>query len=159
VHLTEHGATLNIVGFTISLHIAGMYAFSPIFGMLADRIGRLQVVVGGQVVYVVALAFAGWGSESLWSVQIGLFLLGLGWSAATVAASSLLSVSLPAEEKTNVQGLSDSMMNLSGAFGGAVAGTILSLVAFSGLNGAAFIPVSVTLIAAAVSHIRAKKAA
>ncbi len=159
VHLTHHGATLTIVGFTISLHIAGMYAFSPIFGMLADRIGRLQVVVAGQLVYVVALGFAGWGSEHLWSVQIGLFLLGLGWSASTVAGSSLLAVSLPAEEKTNVQGLSDSMMNLSGAFGGAVAGTILSLVAFSGLNGAAFIPVSVTLIAAALSHIRSKKAA
>jgi MFS family permease len=159
VHLTTHGASLNIVGFTISLHIAGMYAFSPIWGMLADRLGRVRVVVIGQVIYVTALALAGWGSEHLWSVQIGLFLLGLGWSASTVAASSLLAVSLPAEEKTNVQGLSDSMMNLSGAFGGAIAGTVLSLVAFSGLNGAAFIPVSVTLIAAATAHLRAKRSA
>jgi MFS family permease len=74
-------------------------------------------------------------------VTIGLTLLGLGWSAATVAGSALLSSSLPADEKTNVQGVSDSLMNLSGATGGAVAGSILTAVAFAGLNLFALIPV------------------
>jgi len=157
VHLTHHHADLVIVGFTISMHIAGMYAFSPIFGWLADRIGRVRVIVLGQAVYVVALAVAGWGSESIPMVQIGLFLLGLGWSASTVGGSSLLAATLPTTEKTNVQGLSDSLMNLSGAFGGATSGTILALVAFSGLNGAAFIPVSITLLAAAVTYLRGRK--
>jgi hypothetical protein len=31
VHLREHGASLTIVGFTISLHIAGMYASPLLF--------------------------------------------------------------------------------------------------------------------------------
>jgi MFS family permease len=154
VHLTHHGADLVIVGFTISLHIAGMYAFSPIFGWMADRFGRIRVILLGQAIYVAALAVAGWGSESIPLVQIGLFLLGLGWSASTVGGSSLLSATLPTNEKTNVQGVSDSMMNLSGALGGATAGSILAAVAFSGLNAAAFIPVSVTLIAAAVGYLR-----
>ena len=153
VHLTHHGAGLVIVGFTISMHIAGMYAFSPIWGWLADKFGRVRVILIGQAIYVAALATAGWGSQSIPAVQVGLFLLGLGWSASTVGASSLLSATLPTNEKTNVQGLSDSLMNLSGAFGGATAGAILSAVAFSGLNAAAFIPVSVTLIAAAVTHL------
>ena len=157
VHLTQHGADLVIVGFTISLHIAGMYAFSPIFGTLADRFGRVRVIVLGQIVYVAALAIAGWGSENIAMVQLGLFLLGLGWSASTVAGSSLLAATLSTGEKANVQGLSDSLMNLSGALGGATAGSILAVVAFSGLNGAAFIPVSVTLIAAAVTHLGRQK--
>lgn len=160
VHLTDlmaemhHGPDLVIVGFTISLHIAGMYAFSPIFGMLADQFGRIRVVVLGQLIYVFALGIAGWGSHSIPLVQVGLFLLGLGWSAATVAGSSLLAATLSTNEKANVQGLSDSLMNLSGALGGATSGTILALVAFGGLNGAAFIPVSITLIAAAITHLR-----
>ena len=40
VHLTSHGATLSVVGLTISLHVAGMYALSPVFGWLADKHGR-----------------------------------------------------------------------------------------------------------------------
>ena len=154
VHLEHSGAGLVVVGFTISMHIAGMYAFSPIFGSLADKFGRIRIVVLGQIIYVFALGIAGWGSHDILLVQIGLFLLGLGWSAATVAGSSLLAATLSTGEKANVQGLSDSLMNLSGALGGATSGTILALVAFGGLNGAAFIPVSITLIAAAFTHLR-----
>ena len=36
VHLGHGGATLQIVGLVISLHIAGMYALSPVMGD-ADR--------------------------------------------------------------------------------------------------------------------------
>jgi MFS family permease len=88
-------------------------------------------------------------------VTIGLLLLGLGWSAATVAGSALLSETLPASEKTNVQGLSDTTMNLAGAFGGAVSGSVMAAVAFSGLNAAALIPVAAVVILSAVAQLRA----
>jgi MFS family permease len=110
-------------------------------GYLADKVGQVKMIVIGQVVFVAALSFAGFGQDDRWLVTIGLTLLGLGWSASTVAGSSLLSASLPANEKTNVQGVSDSMMNLSGATGGAVAGSILGAFAFAGLNLLAVIPV------------------
>jgi len=154
VHMTSHGATLVLVGFTISLHIAGMYAFAPIFGILSDKLGRVKTVIIGQFILIIALAFAGLGSEDHTMVAIGLFLLGLGWSAATVAGSTLLATSLPAEEKANVQGVSDSLMSLAGALGGAVAGTILAAFAFVGLNVAALIPVSVVLILTALRRAR-----
>ncbi|MEY4492466.1 MAG: hypothetical protein RL085_877 [Actinomycetota bacterium] len=156
-HLKEHGATLVVVGFTISIHIAGMYAFSPIFGWLSDKIGKIQTVVLGQAIFIAALLFAGIGSEDHQSVLIGLFLLGLGWSAATVSASALLASSLPIELKTNVQGLSDSLMNLSGAFGGAIAGSIMAALMFVGLNLAALVPVSVILILTGLTLLRDKR--
>ena len=156
-HLKEHGATLVVVGFTISIHIAGMYAFSPIFGWLSDKIGKIQTVVVGQTIFIAALLFAGLGSEDHQSVLIGLFLLGLGWSAATVSASALLTSSLPIELKTNVQGLSDSLMNLSGAFGGAIAGSIMAALMFVGLNMAALVPVSVILILTGLTLLRDRK--
>ena len=59
---------------------------------------------------------------------------------------------LSAEKDINVQGFSDSLMNLSGAFGGAVSGTILLLYSFSGLNAAALLPV--VLIVFATSFAR-----
>lgn len=153
-HLKMEGATLVVVGFTISVHIAGMYAFSPIFGILADKIGKIQTVVLGQSIYVAALSFSGFGMHDHNFVLLGLFLLGLGWSAATVAASSLLSASLPAEEKTNVQGMSDALMNLSGAFGGAISGSIMAALMFVGLNLAALIPVAIILALSGIALLK-----
>ena len=158
LHMHSMGYDLVVVGFTISLHIAGMYAFSPIFGWLSDRIGKIRVVLIGQLIYVAALSVAGFGQHDRTLVTVGLFLLGLGWSASTVSASALLSQTLPPEEKTNVQGLSDTSMNLAGALGGAVSGSILAVVAFGGLNAAAFIPVALILIFSAVNRLRTTKA-
>ena len=56
-----HGAagTLRIVGVVLSVHIAGMYAFSPVMGWLADRYGRTRVIVGGAALQIAACAVAG----------------------------------------------------------------------------------------------------
>jgi MFS family permease len=156
-HLEQHGASLAVVGFTISIHIGGMYAFSPIFGWLADKFGKIKTVLIGQTIYVAALLFAGIGMENEQSVLLGLFLLGLGWSASTVSASALLSSSLPAEQKTNVQGMSDSLMNLSGALGGAVAGSIMAALMFVGLNLSAMAPVSLILIFTGLTLLRGRR--
>ena len=154
IHMKSMGFDLVVVGFTISLHIAGMYAFSPIFGWLSDKIGRVQTVILGQLIYVVALSIAGFGQDDRTMVTIGLFLLGLGWSASTVGGAALLTATLPVEEKTNVQGLSDSLMNLSGAFGGAVSGSILTAFMFLGVNLAAVIPVFLIVIFAGITRLR-----
>ena len=157
VHMQDMGYDLVVVGFTISLHIAGMYALSPVMGILADKIGKVQLILLGQFMYLLAIAFAGFGDMDRVQVTIGLTLLGLGWSASTVAGSALLSSSVPANEKTNVQGVSDSTMNLSGAIGGGIAGSILSLVAFNGLNFVALVPVTVIIVLSVLIFKRAKQ--
>lgn len=156
IHMKGMGFDLVVVGFTISLHIAGMYAFSPIFGWLSDKLGRVKTVILGQMIFVAALGIAGFGQDDRTLVTIGLFLLGLGWSASTVGGAALLTATLPIEEKTNVQGLSDSLMNLSGAFGGAIAGSILSAFMFLGLNLEALIPVFAIVIFAGIVRLRSR---
>jgi len=137
VHLTDHGATLTVVGLTISLHVAGMYALAPLFGILADRIGRVQSVVVGQGILLAGVSATGLGAESQEWVTIGLILIGLGWSAATIAASALVTESSPLEVRTRNQGRSDLAMSLSGAVGGALAGVVLAFGGYSGLSLAA----------------------
>ena len=156
VHMQDMGYDLVVVGFTISLHIAGMYALSPVMGILADKIGKVRLILLGQLLYILAIAFAGIGQLDRVQVTIGLTLLGLGWSASTVAGSALLSSSVPAAEKTNVQGVSDSTMNLSGAIGGGIAGSLLGAFAFSGLNFIALIPVSIVIVLSILIFKRAK---
>ena len=53
----EHGgAHLEVIGFVISIHVLGMFAFSPLVGWAADRFGRSAVLVTGGVVLLVSLA-------------------------------------------------------------------------------------------------------
>jgi MFS family permease len=44
LHLAHGGADLRVVGLTISAQVAAMYALSPLFGWLSDRVGRLPVL-------------------------------------------------------------------------------------------------------------------
>ena len=134
VHLYEHGATLIIGGFALSLHIAGMYALSPVFGWLADRWGRIPTILFGQALLVAALLTAWVGSQSQFWVVVSVILLGLGWSASTIAGSTLVAESAPVDDRAGLQGVSDLLMNSTAAVGGALAGPVLAVVGYSGLG-------------------------
>lgn len=146
VHLYGHGASLAVVGFTISMHVAGMFALSPVFGWLSDRLGRLPVLLGGQVMLFAALVTAWLGSESHALVGVSLVLLGLGWSASTIAGSALLVDTVPAGDRPGVQGVSDLIMNLCGAAGGALAGPLLAAFGYPGLGVACMVLVAVVVV-------------
>lgn len=133
VHLLHQGATLTVIGVTISLHIAGMYAAAPVFGLMADRIGRLPVILIGQGILAAALVTASFGQDSTLAVTIGLILLGLGWSASTVAGSALLTEASAEDRRTRRQGTSDFLMSLVGAAGAVVAGVVLGQIGYGGL--------------------------
>lgn len=145
VHLQDHGSTLSVIGLTISLHIAGMYGLSPLFGILADRAGARATVMLGQLLLGGALVLSVLGSEVSGAVTASLILLGLGWSASTVAGSVLVSRAGTPETRSRIQGSSDTVMNLMGALGGASAGLILSTVGFAGLAGLLLVPVAVVV--------------
>ena len=149
-HLSAEGHSLADVGFTISLHVAGMYSLAPVFGWLTDKFGAIRIVITGQFISLSSLAVSGFWQSEFYAVVLGLFLLGVGWSASTVAASALLSETLATGQRSKVQGFSDSLMNLSGAFGGAISGIILTIFTFGGLNAAALVPV--VFIALATSY-------
>ncbi|OIJ33512.1 MULTISPECIES: MFS transporter [unclassified Microbacterium] len=148
VHLSHmahgaHGAAATpadvsaLVGITIALHVGGMYALSPVFGVLADRWGRLRVVLLGQALLGGALAFAVFAGTAAWGVMVALILLGLGWSAATVAGAALLTEASAPDVRTRRQGRSDSLMSLSAAAGSVLAGVVLANFQYAGLGIAA----------------------
>lgn len=134
VHLAHLGVEVVVIGFTISLHTAGMYLFSPVFGWLADRFGRRWVILLGQTMLLASLIINGILPDSVPALTVSMILLGLGWSASTVAASTVVSESVGVQDRTSVQGLSDSIMSFAGAGGGLVAGVILALVGYGMLS-------------------------
>jgi MFS family permease len=150
VHLTSHGVSISIVGLTISLHVAGMFALSPLFGWASDRIGRMPVILIGQAMLAASVIVIGLAEQSDFAVTVALVLLGLGWSAATVAGSALVSDLVTGATRVRVQGRTDTIMSLSGALGGASAGPVLVLVGYSGLAWLAGVLVLVVAVAALV---------
>jgi MFS family permease len=152
VHMRDGGAELEIVGVVISLHIAGMYALSPIVGWLADQVGRIQVIVVSQVILLGAVLIAGHaGAHDTAGLSFGLFLLGLGWSCALIAGSTLLAESVAPASRPLAQGAADFLMGLCGAVGAAASGIVLGWVGYTGLNHASallVVPVFALVLAA-----------
>ncbi|TCC37289.1 MFS transporter [Kribbella sindirgiensis] len=155
VHLRHHGASLTIVGFVISGHVAGMYALSPLTGWLADRLGRIPTIGIGLGILAVAMTLAAVAPDDAHALTgVALFTLGLGWSACLVAGSTLLSRSVPEGIRTSAQGLSDLTMGVLASLSGTAAGPVLAYLGFHWL--AVFC--GILLIPAALLAVTTKQA-
>lgn len=131
LHLMHHDGTHELVGFTLSLHIAGMYALSPLFGMMTGRFGGVRVMALGWVLLLVAVVLAYLSGPSHLLVQISMTLVGVGWGAVTVAGAALLTEITPLSERPRWQGRSDTFMNAAGAVAGALSGVAFAVGDFS----------------------------
>lgn len=155
VHLEHAGHALALIGFTMSAHTAGMYALSPVFGWLTDRVGaRATVLLGAGILLAAVVVNLLLGPDL---APIGLALLGLGWSAATVAGSTIVAGAVEPALRPTLQGRSDLVMGLAGAAAGAAAGPVLGLVGYGGLN-LAMLPVIAAVAVAAVLATRPARA-
>ncbi len=144
IHMKHVDVSLRIIGFVISVHVLGMYAFSPIVGALSDRLGRVRVIQIGLVILLLSTIVAGTAAaDNAIQLGVGLFLLGLGWSCTLIAGSAYLSESVSVEMRPASQGASDLVMNLAGAGGGALAGVIIGTLTYGWLCLFAAIPVLV----------------
>ena len=155
VHMQDHGATLQIIGITISLHIAGMFALSPVMGWMSDRIGPRSTILVGQGLFIAAAVISGTAGHSESRIMLGLILLGVGWSASVIAGAALVSTSTDPAVRPLVQSLTDLTMQLSGAAGGLLAGLVVASFGFGVLNAAAAL-LTVPLIVAIVASQRPK---
>lgn len=152
LHMEHGGAELRVIGVVISIHVLGMFAFSPVVGWLADRAGRPATLGTGGVLLLGSLllsAAAPEGSSAL--IVAGLFLLGLGWSFATVAASTLVADHAPLDARADVQGAADLVMNLAAAAAGGLAGLVVAVAGYPQLALGSMLLAGVVVVAAVVA--------
>lgn len=129
----DHG--LRIIGFVISLHVVGMYAFSPAVGWLVDRVGpHLMIAAGGVVLFAGAEMAGRTDAADSTGVFTGLLLVGLGWSFGLIAGSSLLTNSFPASQRVEVQGTADFLMAAGAAAAGLPSGAIFGWAGYHSLS-------------------------
>lgn len=148
VHMAHVDVTIEVIGLVISVHILGMYAFSPIVGWLSDRLGRVPLIQIGLAILLLSAIVSGLSpAGNAVMMGSGLFLLGLGWSCTLIAGSTLLTESVDSDFKSSAQGASDLIMNLTGAIGGALAGVIIGLLSYGWLCLISTVPVFILALA------------
>ena len=133
VHLKIHGHE-GVSPYVISLHIAGMYAFSPLVGKFADRHGNLLSISVGGVLLVAATIMAALAGDAATLLWPSLWLLGLGWSFGLIGGSSLLVESVPEGSRVTVQGAADLLMRFCGGMAGFSSGFIRKAFGFHMLS-------------------------
>ena len=151
VHLKLHGHE-GVSQFVISLHIAGMYAFSPLVGRYSDRRGQLPAIRVGATLLVGATVLAAVSGDVEQLLFPSLWLLGIGWNFGLIGGSSLLVESVASGERVAVQGMADLMMSFCGGLAGFGSGFVRRAVGFQMLAAAATVGAAVLLIVAFTSR-------
>jgi len=157
VILHQHHVALTLINFSITLHVFGMYGLSFPLGWLCDKLGRKVVtMLGGVILGAGALLTP--ITSVYWIIALAIFLVGLGWSAANVATTALITDVTLAERRGRILGANDMIIGLSSlslpAFGGLVISG-LGLVAF-GLSGL-IIAVPILLVMLPLREVRPGK--
>jgi MFS family permease len=149
LHMHHGGAELRVIGLVISLHILGMFAFSPLVGLAVDRFGGHRTAVAGSGVLLAAGVLAALAPEGFSpGLTVGLFLLGLGWSFTLISGSTLVTRAVPLAERPGVQGASDLVMGLAGGGGGALAGVVVGGLGYRELGAGAAVLATLVAVAA-----------
>jgi MFS family permease len=126
VHLRDHSYHSGEIGTVISAHVFGMYAPSPVSGWLADRVGRVPVIVGGNLVMLGGCALAA-GAEPTnhFAITAALLMLGVGWNGNFVAGSALVTEAVSSAERPRMQAVTDTMTFVASGSAALIAGFVL----------------------------------
>jgi len=150
VHLKAHGHE-ELSSYVVSLHIAGMYAFSPWVGRFGDARGRIRTIQVGGVLLAAATALSALAGDGYLLLFPALWLLGIGWSFGLIGGSSLLIDSVSDKARVSVQGAADMSMSFLGGIAGFSSGFIRKAVGYHVLATFALV---LALVLAALATLR-----
>ena len=147
VHMKLHGWE-NLSAYVVSVHVAGMFAFAPLVGRYADRRGRVQSIVLGGGLLIVAGIVAALSSYNHWLLFPSMWILGVGWNFGMIGGSTLLTEAFGIDQRVQVQGSADLVMSFCGGIAGLSAGFIRAAIGFHMLANLGDIAAGVLLVSA-----------
>jgi MFS family permease len=131
--MADCGHSFGDTAFVIQWHVLGMYGPALFMGHVIARFGAPRVIVAGVFLMLacVGIDLAGVAVVNFW---LALVLLGVGWSAAFVGSTSLLTYAYRPAERAKVQALNDTLVFAAVALGSFVSGVLQNLVGWSAVN-------------------------
>jgi MFS family permease len=123
-HLMRHfGMSTGTAGLMGSLTLLASAAGGLLFGLIADRFGRVKALMGSILIYSVFTAACGL-SQTIWQLALFRVLLGLGMGGEWATGAALVAETWPSEHRGKALGI----MQSSWAIGYALAAGITALV-------------------------------
>jgi len=117
------GMSKSTGGLLVSLTLLASAAGGILFGIIADRIGRVKALMGSILIYSVFTGACGF-STAIWQLALFRVLLGLGMGGEWATGAALVSETWPSEHRGKALGL----MQSSWAVGYALAAGVTALV-------------------------------
>ena len=130
LHMTHHNHDLGEVSLVTSGHVLGMFAFAPLIGQLADRIGRRLMIIVSAIIIAAGCVVAPLSLMTPW-IGLALFLIGLGWSGCYITGSTLLTDACALKDRARLQGANEVMVNIASAVGSLSSGILLQAFGYN----------------------------
>ncbi len=108
LHL-DRGLAANLV----SAHCLTIALFSPLLGILADRVGRLRVLVISLIFYAIFGTVQAWIPD-IWSLLVMRYLLGVTCGGIAAASMGLLGSMYEGEARSQALGYATSTLTITG---------------------------------------------
>ena len=83
------------VGFLSAAYTAGVLIGAPIWGLISDRLGRPQILIGGLIGYVTSLMLLLPSMEGLWAIYVLRVAAGVFIAAVVPVVSALVAAHTP----------------------------------------------------------------
>jgi MFS family permease len=138
VVLDSHHAGELTVSTVVGIHLGGMFALSPVIGMVLDRWGRRAGLLLGAVL-TSAGVMVSLLDDAVPVEATGLFLVGVGWSAAYLGSTAVLSDLSSPTERAGALGVADLVASLTAAAGVLTGGFLFESTGFAPLAWAAVV--------------------
>ena len=131
--LEHHGHTVPSISVAVAIHVMGMFGFSLPLGRLADTAGRRAVLLLGLLLAAVGTILVPLTSH-YWAIVTGIFLIGVGWSAVTVAATAVIADTTRPVERGRAVGTNDTVGAASAVLLPLIAGPVVETLGLASLG-------------------------
>jgi MFS family permease len=106
VFLAQHGAHIQFISLALTIHTIGMFGLSIPFGKIADRYGRKKTMLTGLGLLAAGAILTPLTTEHS-TITLAITLVGLGWSGALVASTSVIADVLRPKQRGAAIGVTD----------------------------------------------------
>lgn len=156
MHEMEH-FSIDQAGFVMQSHLMAMFLPSLITGLLAKRLGNINMILIGFAALALSLVsnLTGQSFAHYWT---GLVLLGIGWNFTFICGTTILTESYLHEHRFRYQGINDFFVFTLNALASLTAGISVLTMGWHSLNQISIVILVVMLIAGVVILVNQKRA-
>ncbi len=120
-----HG--IEIMNWVFSIYLLTNAMFTPIYGKLADKIGRRSIFIFGTLVFIIGSAMCGF-SNTMLTLIISRAIQGIGAGAMMPVALTILADMYSAEKRAKMLGLNSTAWGIASVVGPLTGGVIVDTI-------------------------------